>query len=62
MEQIPERLINRLEPGGILIGPVGPHHGAQTLVRVTRNEAGFERKGLVDVRFVPALAGVAREL
>lgn len=62
METIPDRLLDRLEPGGILIAPVGPHHGIQTLVRVTRTSAGFERKELVDVRFVPALPGIAREL
>ena len=62
MEQIPETLLQRLDPGGILIAPVGPHQGTQTLVRVTRTEAGFDRKELVDVRFVPALPGVAREL
>jgi len=62
MEQIPEKLLERLEGGGILIAPVGPHHGVQTLVRVTRTGAGFDRKELVDVRFVPALPGIAREL
>lgn len=62
MEQIPEALLQRLEPHGILIAPVGPHHGTQTLMRVTRTDAGFERKELVDVRFVPALPGIAREL
>jgi protein-L-isoaspartate(D-aspartate) O-methyltransferase len=62
MEQIPENLLLRLEPGGILIAPVGPHQGTQTLVRVVRSAAGFERKDLVDVRFVPALPGIAREL
>ena len=62
MEQIPEGLTQRLEPAGILIAPVGPHHSTQTLVRVSRTEAGFERRELVDVRFVPALPGIAREL
>ena len=62
MEQIPEGLTQRLEPGGILIAPVGPHQGTQTLIRVVRTETGFERKALVDVRFVPALPGIAREL
>ena len=62
MEEIPERLLARLAPGGILVAPVGPHRGTQTLVRVTRTEAGFDRKALVDVRFVPALPGIAREL
>jgi protein-L-isoaspartate(D-aspartate) O-methyltransferase len=62
MQQIPDNLLSRLENGGILIAPVGPHHGVQTLVRITRTEGGFERKELVDVRFVPALPGIAREL
>jgi protein-L-isoaspartate(D-aspartate) O-methyltransferase len=62
MEQIPDALLVRLQPGGILIAPVGPHQGTQTLVRVVRTEAGFERRDLVGVRFVPALPGIAREL
>jgi protein-L-isoaspartate(D-aspartate) O-methyltransferase len=62
MEQVPEVLTQRLEPGGILIAPVGPHRGVQTLVRVTRTDDRFDQKELVDVRFVPALPGIAREL
>ncbi|HEU0084391.1 MAG TPA: protein-L-isoaspartate(D-aspartate) O-methyltransferase [Bradyrhizobium sp.] len=62
MEQIPDALTGRLQPEGILIAPIGPHHRVQTLVRVVRTAAGFERKALVDVRFVPALPGIAREL
>ena len=62
MEQIPESLTQRLEPQGILIAPGGPHHSTQTLIRVVRTDAGFDRKELVDVRFVPALPGIAREL
>jgi protein-L-isoaspartate(D-aspartate) O-methyltransferase len=62
MEQVAEALTNRLEPGGILIAPVGPHQGVQTLIRIVRTDAGLDRKALVDVRFVPALPGIAREL
>jgi protein-L-isoaspartate(D-aspartate) O-methyltransferase len=62
MEQIPPSLTERLNPGGILIAPVGPHHGIQTLVRVNRSDAGLQQKELVDVRFVPALPGIAKEL
>ncbi|MBR0833668.1 protein-L-isoaspartate(D-aspartate) O-methyltransferase [Bradyrhizobium manausense] len=62
VEQIPENLVERLKVGGILIAPVGPHQGVQTLTRLSRTEAGIERKELVEVRFVPALPGVAREL
>ena len=62
MVDIPQALLDRLEPGGVLIAPVGPHHGVQTLVRLVRTESGFDRRELVDVRFVPALPGIAREL
>ncbi len=62
MEQISPSLTDRLEPGGILIAPVGPHQGIQTLIRLVRTDAGLGRKELVDVRFVPALPGIAREL
>ena len=62
MEQIPEALTARLEPGGILIAPVGPHNGRQTLVLVRQTADGLVRKELLEVRFVPALPGIAREL
>jgi protein-L-isoaspartate(D-aspartate) O-methyltransferase len=62
MTEIPDALTQRLEPDGILIAPVGPHNGPQTLILVRRTDEGFERRMLVDVRFVPALPGVAREL
>jgi protein-L-isoaspartate(D-aspartate) O-methyltransferase len=62
VEQIPDPLLERLQPGGILIAPVGPQQGTQTLIRVLRTETGFERRDLVGVRFVPALPGIAREL
>lgn len=62
MEEVPEALTHRLEPGGVLIAPVGPYQGTQTLVRMIRTEGGMARKDLVDVRFVPALPGIAREL
>ncbi|CCD88998.1 Protein-L-isoaspartate O-methyltransferase (Protein- beta-aspartate methyltransferase) (PIMT) (Protein L-isoaspartyl methyltransferase) (L-isoaspartyl protein carboxyl methyltransferase) [Bradyrhizobium sp. ORS 285] len=62
MDEIPQSLLDRLEPDGILIAPVGPAHGVQTLVKVTRSGDHFERKELVDVRFVPAIPGIAREL
>jgi protein-L-isoaspartate(D-aspartate) O-methyltransferase len=62
MIEIPQTLTERLGDDGILIAPVGSHHAAQTLVRVRKTEAGLDRKALVDVRFVPALPGIAREL
>jgi protein-L-isoaspartate(D-aspartate) O-methyltransferase len=62
MENVPENLSDRLETDGVLIAPVGPQHGVQTLTRVVKTKAGIEQKELVDVRFVPALPGIAREL
>jgi protein-L-isoaspartate(D-aspartate) O-methyltransferase len=62
IDRIPDALVSRLAPGGILIAPEGPHHRAQTLVRIVRGLHGFERKPLLQVRFVPAIPGVAREL
>lgn len=62
MEDIPEALLGRLEPDGILIAPVGPVDDSQVLVRVVRKGDAFDRQELVAVRFVPALPGVAREL
>jgi protein-L-isoaspartate(D-aspartate) O-methyltransferase len=62
MEEVPMGLVERLETGGLLMVPVGPHNDVQTLVRIHKTEGGFDRKDLVNVRFVPALKGVAREL
>jgi protein-L-isoaspartate(D-aspartate) O-methyltransferase len=62
MAELPQGLLDRLEPDGILIAPVGPPHGVQTLIRIVRTANGFDRKELVDVRFVPAIPGIAREL
>jgi protein-L-isoaspartate(D-aspartate) O-methyltransferase len=62
MEQLPEGLTELLEPDGVLVAPVGPHHGTQILVRMVKTQGGVERKELVEVRFVPALPGIAREL
>jgi protein-L-isoaspartate(D-aspartate) O-methyltransferase len=62
MAQLPETLTQRLGPGGVLIAPIGPQQGVQTLVRMLRTDNGFESRELVDVRFVPALPGIAREL
>ena len=62
VEEVPVALTDRLEEDGILVAPVGPHNGVQTLVRIRKTGDGLERKELVDVRFVPALPGIAREL
>jgi len=61
-EEIPQALLAQLAVGGMMILPLGPHGGHQSLVRLTRTESGIERDDLIGVRFVPLLAGQAREL
>jgi protein-L-isoaspartate(D-aspartate) O-methyltransferase len=62
MESVPQNLLARLEPAGILIAPVGPQDGVQVLTRFKRDGENFARQDLLPVRFVPALRGVARAL
>ncbi len=62
LPDIPATLTDRLQSDGIMVAPVGPASGRQTLVRVTPTADGFARRELFDVRFVPALPGLAREM
>lgn len=62
MEAVPDALLDRLTKDGVLLAPVGPQHGIQVLTRYTRSAAGTSKEELLDVRFVPALRGIARRL
>ncbi|MET0294001.1 MAG: protein-L-isoaspartate O-methyltransferase, partial [Phenylobacterium sp.] len=58
----PKRLLEQLKPGGILVAPIG-RGPVQSLRRYVRGEGGdYTVDELTDVRFVPLLDGVAREL
>ncbi len=58
----PKKLLAQLKPRGVLVAPVG-RGGVQTLVRYVGEGGGkFRKEAMGDVRFVPLLAGVAREL
>jgi protein-L-isoaspartate(D-aspartate) O-methyltransferase len=62
-EQVPEALLEQLAAGGLMVLPLGPHGGAQQIVRLLKSEAGgLTREGLIPVRFVPLLPGQALEL
>jgi protein-L-isoaspartate(D-aspartate) O-methyltransferase len=61
-EEIPEALVASLAEGGVMILPLGPHGGAQDLVKLTKTKDGVAREDLIGVRFVPLLPGKAREL
>jgi len=42
--------------------PLGPRLGMQILTKVTKHPEGLAREDLIGVRFIPLLAGQAREL
>ncbi|MFZ5730415.1 MAG: protein-L-isoaspartate O-methyltransferase [Phenylobacterium sp. RIFCSPHIGHO2_01_FULL_70_10] len=58
----PKALLSQLKPGGILVAPVGKGP-VQVLKRYTADgQGGHTVEDLGEVRFVPLLDGVAREL
>jgi protein-L-isoaspartate(D-aspartate) O-methyltransferase len=58
----PKTLLAQLKPSGILVAPIG-RGPIQTLKRYLGDgDGGFKEEVLCDVRFVPLLDGVAREL
>ena len=60
--EIPPVLIDQLAPGGILVVPVGRSSNEQNIVRVTkRDDHEIDREILLPVRFVPLVAGPAKD-
>jgi protein-L-isoaspartate(D-aspartate) O-methyltransferase len=58
----PKTLLAQLKPSGVLVAPVG-RGAVQTLKRYAGDgQGGFKEEILCEVRFVPLLEGVAREL
>ena len=58
----PHDLIAQLKPGGVMVAPVGKA-GSQYLHRYVAEEGGtFRRESLIEVRFVPLVEGVAKEV
>lgn len=58
----PKGLLSQLKPKGVLVAPVGKGP-VQSLNRyIGDGHGGFSKETLCDVRFVPMLEGVAREL
>jgi protein-L-isoaspartate(D-aspartate) O-methyltransferase len=58
----PKALLAQLKPSGVLVAPIG-RGPVQTLKRYSGDgKGGFKEEVLCDVRFVPLLEGVAREL
>ena len=55
---IPPALIEQLRPGGRMVMPVGPHHGEQDLVLLTKSATGeVTQRVVLQVAFVPLTGG-----
>ena len=61
-DRVPETLLDQLADDGIMILPLGPRDGSQHIVKLTKSQTGIARENLIPVRFVPLLAGQAKEL
>ena len=61
-DQVPAALAEQLADGGVMLLPLGPRLGTQILTKVTRGQEGLAHEDLIGVRFIPLLAGQAREL
>src|SRR5262249_46485444 len=49
-ETIPDELLEQLVAGGVMVLPLGPHEGAQRIVKLTKTKDGIEREELIAVR------------
>ncbi len=61
-ERVPQTLLDQLADDGVMLIPLGPQHGSQHIIKLTKSQTGVEREDLIPVRFVPLLPGQAREL
>lgn len=55
--EAPKPILEQLSVGGVLILPIGARGRDQQLLRVRRNEDGFDSEILSTVRFVPLVPG-----
>jgi protein-L-isoaspartate(D-aspartate) O-methyltransferase len=60
IEAIPDRLLNQLKPGGLLVAPIGPPRREQDVVLVRKGAAGAEPTMIGRARFRAAVPEVAR--
>ncbi|HEV7417087.1 MAG TPA: protein-L-isoaspartate(D-aspartate) O-methyltransferase [Tianweitania sediminis] len=57
-ESLPREFVDQLSSGGVMVAPVGPADGIQTLVRLTKTGSRFEQHDLGVVRLQPMAHGL----
>lgn len=60
-EDAPSTLLDQLRPGGIMVLPVGQTDDVQQLIRIEKNATELTYQELIEVRFVPLVAGLPDE-
>ena len=60
-EDPPGPLLAQMRVGGIMVVPVGQSDAVQSLIKVTRTEAGYDYEELRPVRFVPLVEGLGQD-
>ncbi|MGH6934373.1 MAG: protein-L-isoaspartate(D-aspartate) O-methyltransferase [Dongiaceae bacterium] len=59
--EIPTQLVEQLAIDGVMVVPIGPERGDQSLYRITRTADGVAQEVLCMVRFVPLISGPTPE-
>jgi protein-L-isoaspartate(D-aspartate) O-methyltransferase len=58
-DSLPRNFAEQLASNGVMIAPIGPEEGVQTLTRLTKIGSRFEREDIGTVRLQPIQKGVA---
>ncbi|MCO4316399.1 protein-L-isoaspartate(D-aspartate) O-methyltransferase [Phyllobacterium sp. 21LDTY02-6] len=61
-ETLPKPFVDLLSSNGVLIAPIGPTDGTQTISRLLKVGSRFEQQELMPVRFLPLAEGMAAAL
>ncbi len=60
-EAIPEKLLEQLKDGGLMVIPIGEQGKTQHIIRITRQGDNYKHEDLLPVKFVPLLPGIVHE-
>lgn len=61
-EELPRKFVDQLTSGGVMVVPVGPGDGVQTMMHLTKVGSRFEKAELETARLQPLVAGLAEAI